>query len=209
MKLSMKIYLLLSTFGLLTCCMVPKNCTQCDLPATIELNPIIAFTDVTPVLYSSHFEVLKYNFSGLVAFRQMPDSSQIRIVFLSEVGIRIMEFSYDNGKVTNTFCLDAIKRKSTINFISHFIEILLQQPSCRKICFEGSENKSNYFCKSKKGCAEFEYLDKRKVKTIFQEGRKKKADAIYSVSSYLPDEIEVKMRYKTVVHLKKVENAFK
>jgi hypothetical protein len=209
MKISTILYLLLNVLILLTSCSVPKNCIQCDLSASIEPNPVIALKNETPVLYSTDIQVTKYHFSGLVAFRQMPDSAGIRIVFLTEVGIRMMEFSYINNVIKNTYCFDAINRKSIVSLMSAFVDFLLEQPDCKNICYNSSENKSNYFCKSKKGSAVFVYIDNSKDQVIFSEGSKKSAVAKYISSSYLPDEIQVKMKHRTVIQMKKVNNAFK
>jgi len=209
MKSLTKVFLLLNILILLIGCAAPKDCIKCELPATIIISPIIKFADDTPVLYNADIKVLKYHFSGLIAFRRMSDSSAIRIVFLTEVGLRMMEFSYENGIAINTYCLDAIKRNSTVRFMDSFIEMLLQQSKIRKTCNNNSLNKSSYFCKLKKGYAEVEYTDNIKDKSIVKEGRKNRIEARYSDNANLPDEINVTMKYQTVIHLKKLNNAFK
>jgi hypothetical protein len=158
MKSLTRAYLLLNVLIVLIGCSSPKDCLKCELPATIEINPVIHFADEKPVLYNADIKVLKYHFSGLIAFRKMSDSSAIKVVFLTEVGLRVMEFSYREGITINTYCIEAIKRNSIVKFMNSFIEMHLQQPIIRKTCKNYSLNKSSYFCKLKRGCAEFATL---------------------------------------------------
>lgn len=202
-------YLILSIFLILTGCGVPRNCIQCDQSSVLDTGAIITLTNQEPILYSSEIKLLKYHFSGLMAFRQMPDSSGVRIVFLSQVGLRVMEFNYKNGNINNTYCPDIIKKQSYIKFIGSIMKALLDQPDCRKTCIKNSENKSDYFCRLKNGYHELEYFNNADVHLILKKGRKLRGEAQYSRSSCLPDEIKLKMRYHSVIQMKKVDNAFK
>jgi hypothetical protein len=209
MKISLKICLLLNILVLLTGCSTPQNCIRSEFPSAIAFDPIIKLSNDAPVLFNADIKVLKYHFSGLIAFRRMADSSTIRIVFLTAVGLKMMEFSYSNGKVSNSYCLEALKKKSAIKLVDKFLEMLLEQRVVKKTCYNSTLNKSGYFCKLNKGCAELEFTENMKSRILLKECNKKTADAIYSLSSNLPDEINVKMKYKTVIQLKKVDNAFK
>jgi hypothetical protein len=171
--------------------------------------PLIELKINTPVLYSADFEVLKYHFSGLIAFRSMIDSNEIRIVFLSEVGIKVIEFKYTNGILMNTYCIESLKRKAFLKFVGNFVEMLLNKPDYRRVCSTNSNNKSTYFCRSMKSYSVFEYSGNNIERAIIKEGKKKKAEGTYRNSLDLPEEIVVQMKYNTLIQMKKVNNAFK
>jgi hypothetical protein len=202
-------YLILSIILIVTSCAIPRDCIQCDRSSLPGVGPIIGFADEKPVLYTTQLDILKYHFSGLMAFRQMADSSGIRVVFLSQVGLRVMEFSYKGGVVTNTYCPEIIKKHSYVKFICSLIQTLLTEPGYRKICVKNSENKSDYFCRSKKGYREFEYLDNNKKLMMIRNGRNSKGEATYGYSAFLPDEIYLKLKYNAILRMKKIDNAFK
>jgi hypothetical protein len=52
-------------------------------------------------------------------------------------------------------------------------------------------------------------IDNIKEQSIVKEGRKKKIEAKYSDTANIPDTINVTMKYHLVIHLKKLNNAFK
>jgi hypothetical protein len=209
MKISTKVCLLLSVFFLSAACYAPKGCISCDRPVNLNFDPVLKLAVDTPELYNTDIAVMKHRLSGLIAFRRMSDSDTTRIVFLTETGMRMMEFSHSNGHATNTYSMDALKKNTTIKFMDSFIEMLLYEPQIRKTCCTISLNKSNYFCKLKKGSAEFEYIDNMKTRTYLQKNRKNTAEARYGLSPHLPDEINIRMKYHTKIQLKKVYHAFK
>jgi hypothetical protein len=172
-------------------------------------NPLIELKTNAPVLYSADFKALQYHFSGLVAFRSMIDSNEIRIVFLSEVGIKVMEFKYTDGILMNTYCIESFKRKAFLKFAGNFIEMLLNKPEYRRVCSTNSNNKSTYFCRSMKSHSVYDFSGNNIERAIIKEGRKKKAEGKYFNSPDVPDEIDVQMKYRTHIQMKKVNNAFK
>jgi hypothetical protein len=201
-------YLILSAL-LFTACNAPKDCIRTSIPPEHPLLPLIALDSSAPVMYSAEFEVLKYNFSGLIAFRQMPQDQQTRIVFLSEVGIRIMEFSFQNGKIINTYCFDAIKKKSVVKFLGGFLQMLLSSPNYHSVCLTQTDHKSDYFCKLEKGYATYGFIDNNRSHVLLHMGRKHYAEGKYVLSPMLPDEILTTMKFNTKIQLKKVNNAFR
>jgi hypothetical protein len=208
MNLSILKYLILSIF-FFSACYVPKNSVRLSNQVEVPLVAIIDLDSNTPVLYSAEFEVMKYKFSGLIAFRYMPENKETRIVFLSEVGIKIMEFAYRDGKIYNTFCIEAVQRKSIVKFLGSFLEMLLSNPECHSVYLNKTDAKSDYFCKLKKGSATYKFTGTNRTNVLLYKGRKKKSEGKYVMSSSLPDEILVGMKHKTQIQLKRVNNAFK
>jgi hypothetical protein len=169
--------------------------------------PVIYLVTDAPVLYSSEFEIMNYRFSGLIAFRKMNDG-EIRSVFLSETGLRIMEFGFKNGEIQNTYCVSFLNKKRIIKFVQKFIILLLEKPECEKFCIEDAGNKSISFCKHMKKRIYVEELKHKRINACFSRGNSK-ACGTYADSAELPDKIRIRMGYRTRISLKKVTNAFK
>jgi hypothetical protein len=139
----------------------------------------------------------------------MPENKETRIVFLTEVGIKVMEFTFHSGEITNTYCIEAVKRKSIVKFIGTFLQMLLNDPVCRSVYLVKTDEKSDYFCKLKKGCATYKFTGENRTQVFLQKGRKKQSEGKYVISSSLPEEILVIMKYSTRIQLKRVNDAFK
>lgn len=190
-------------------CSAPKDCNIIQDDNSTVIQPVIHLIDYSPVLYQANFEVLKYHFSGLIAFRKVNDSDEIRIVLLSEVGLKLMEFSYTNRQIRNTYCSPAITKKTIPKFVGSFLETLVHTPECKSTCFFKEGNKSNYFCRAKSENVFVEtYNEKRSIMKL-RLSRKKGVSSSYIRSSELPEEIAVKMKYRTNINLKRVSDAFK
>ena len=140
-----KIFLFLSCVFFLASCSGPKKCISIQDDNSFTVQPVIHLIDNTPVLYRVNFEVLKYEFSGLIAFRRLNDDDEIRIAMLSDVGLKLMEFSYANHQIQNTYCSPAITKQSIPRFIGSLLKVLVKQPDCKSTCFYREGNKSNYF----------------------------------------------------------------
>lgn len=204
-----KIFFFLSFLLLLGSCSLPKECVPTQKEHTSVIKPVIHLTDNTPVLYQANFEVLKYHFSGLIAFRKIGENDEIRIAFLSEVGLKLMEFSYLKNQIENTYCSPAITKKSIPKFIGSFLELLIHTPECKSTCFYADGEKSNYFCKAKSEKVFVEVDDGERTKMELQKFGNKGVISSYTGLTELPGDITVQMKYRTTIVLKKVANAFK
>jgi hypothetical protein len=209
MKLSTIKYLILSLLIFAAACHVPKDCLRTNTSIIHAIKPIIALDSSAPVLYSADFDVMKYHFSGLIAFRKMIANNETRIVFLTETGIRMMEFKYSDNKIENTFCMDAVKKKLTVKFIGRFIQMLLTEPDCKGLCVTQQNSESNYFCKTKNGYYTFKLNNGVKENALLLNGKNKQAEAKYIDSQTIPDEIKIIMPLHTNIQMKRAINAFK
>lgn len=209
MKLSTIKYLIPSLLIFASACHVPKNCLRIDKGTSQIIRPIIALDSNAPVLYSADFEVMNYYFSGLIAFRKMPVNNETRIVFLTETGIRMMEFRYYNNEIENTFSIDAVKKKSTVKFIGRFIRMLLTEPECKNLCEFNQNDKNNYFCKTKNGYYTCRLNNGGKEHALLFYGKNKQVTANYTILQTVPDEINIIMPMHTNIQMKIALNAFK
>jgi len=209
MKISTIKYFILSLTLIFTACYTPRPCITPNNSIEIYIKPVITLDSSLPVLYSADFEVMKYHFSGLIAFRKMLENNETRIVFLTETGIRMMEFQYSNKKIVNTFCIDAMKKRRMMRFTGSLIQLLLIQPECKRLCTIENNTKNNFFCKTKNGYYTCRLNNGVKDYIRLYNGRKKQIEAHYVHSSGLPDDIDLIMPMNTAIQMKKVDNAFK
>lgn len=204
-----KIFFFHSLLFVLISCGGPQDCITIQVNTSTDIQPVIHLTDNSPVLYRANFEVLKYHFSGLIAFRKVSEYNEIRIALLSEVGLKLMEFSYSQFQIKNTYCSPAIQKKSIPKFIGGLLEMLIHTPECMSTCLYTRGNKSNYFCRAKSGNIFIETNSDGRLTMELHTSKKKGVKSLYTGSTELPDEITVKMKYRTTIILKKVTNAFK
>jgi hypothetical protein len=209
MNLSQKIYLFLSISICLTGCNAEYKCANLATAGDFAYTPVIHFADNSPVLFSSEFEIMKYRFSGLIAFRQMPEINEIRIVFLSETGLKLMEYKYFQGEISNTYCIAVADKKQIKKFIGNFLLLLIENPACNDICVETTNEKSIYFCKSQRIKLEAEIKNNQKIKTCYTK-KNNRVCGTFTDSEELPDNIVVSMSHKKIsINLTRVDNAFK
>ncbi len=209
MNLYLKIFSVLSFLVLAGSCSGPNKCVGFHEDFAAVVQPVIQLPGNSPVLYQASFEVLKYKFSGLIAFRKISKEEEIRVAMLSEVGLKLMEFSYSNQQITTTYCSPVITKKSVPKFIGSFLDMLIHEPQCKSICFYAEGGKSNYFCKAKSEKLFIETGEKGLTSMQLYKSRKKSVKSSYIKSTNVPDEITVQMKYRTTIHLIKIDNAFK
>ncbi len=171
--------------------------------------PIIHLVDNSPVLYSSEFDIMKYKFSGLIAFRQMPETDEIRIVFLSETGLKLMEYKYFNDEISNAYCIPVADKKPVKKFIGKFLLLLIEKPNCIDICLETTDEKSIYFCKNHGIKLKAEIRNNQKIKACITK-KNNRVCGTYTDAEELPENIVVSMSHKKIrINLTRVDNAFK
>lgn len=208
MSLFRKIFLFLSICFCLAACKTPSKCLVSSEVENFNFKPVIDLASNKPVLYSSEFKVLKYRFSGLIAFRHMIKEDEIRIIFLSETGLKLMEFNYKNGEINNSYCISLADRKQVKKFVKKFLLLLIEKTDCKNICIEKTNEKSVYFCKTQGIKLNTGTIENQRIHSCIST-RKSTVYGTYSLSAELPDEIEVTMSHKTRIKLKRVDNAFK
>jgi hypothetical protein len=209
MNLLPKIFFFLSVFIFLTGCKTPYKFGVSTEPDEFIYSPIIHLVNNNPVLYSSEFDIMKYHFSGLIAFRQMPEENEIRIAFLTETGLKLLEYNYKHGEVDNTFCIPIADKKRIKKLIGNFLLLLLETPDCTNLCIENIDGKSTYYCRNNSTKHKAEIIENLKTNACFSK-RSNSACGTYTESEELPDKIEVKMSHgKIRIFLKRIDNAFK
>ncbi|NLR66025.1 hypothetical protein HGH92_17090 [Chitinophaga varians] len=83
-------------------------------------------------LYSTQVNILKHHLSGLLFFKQMPDSS-LRVVFANEMGFKFFDFEFDKqGKFTKHYLLPKMDKKAVVTTLRQDFELVLLRPDLRQ-----------------------------------------------------------------------------
>jgi hypothetical protein len=201
----LKKYFCLSIVLLLTL-NVQKGKAQDSIPANGRA--IINLVKGTPVLYHASFKVLKYTFTGLIVFKSISEEEGVRIVFLSETGLSIAEFSMLNNNITCLSTLPVVDRKGAKKYLSKIIHQVLTPSTCKKIKIKQKSDDLKYICKGKNGKHCYIYTSGNLQEIIYKSSICKKSVACCTKEGFA-ENILIQKRNKTKVKLKKVENAFK
>jgi hypothetical protein len=82
----------------------------------------------TSALYSTQVDILKHHLSGLLFFKQMPDSST-RVVFANEMGFKFFDFEFSrDGKFTKHYLLDKMDKPAVVKTLEQDFALVLMNP---------------------------------------------------------------------------------
>ncbi len=78
-------------------------------------------------LYSTQVDVLKHHLSGLLFFKQMPDSS-LRVVFASEMGLKFFDFAFtSDGGFVKHYMMPKMDKQVIVTTLRNDFELVLQR----------------------------------------------------------------------------------
>ena len=126
MKRYLNLFLLFSSFLLLV------GCT--GIPTGYHSEPIdkkyypgsVLGTGYKTLLYKAKINVFDRYFSGLFFFKKFEDQSY-RIVFLSELGLNLLDLEYKNSEITVKNCQPFLKKESVLNTLKNDLGLLVKQ----------------------------------------------------------------------------------
>ncbi|MEI7596282.1 MAG: hypothetical protein WCK02_11080 [Bacteroidota bacterium] len=164
MKLFRITYLLLSSLVFFYACSPIHGFHKADKNKqnnTLSINSAIDSSVKTSV-YKAQINIYKKYFSGLFLVKYIPKDSSYHIVFLSEVGLNLLDLEYKNNNMNVISCQDFLNKKAILNTIKNdFLLLFLEQNQNRKIIlYENNNNdeqvlkysykwrKFYYFCKN-------------------------------------------------------------
>lgn len=83
-------------------------------------------------LYSTQVDILKHHLSGLLFFKQMPDSS-LRVVFANEMGFKFFDFEFTrDGGFVKHYMLPKMDKKAVVKTLRSDFELVLLRPDLRQ-----------------------------------------------------------------------------
>ncbi len=144
--------LLLSSVWLLTNCSISKyRRLSCTNEQTI-LKPVLAACIANK--YKANIDVLKNHFTGILIVKQT-DSLTTRMVFVTELGIKLFDFETTNGTIKTNYIFEALNKPSFVkglqdNFSNMFLLNTVGQhfEACKKGSLEilkRRQNKNSWF----------------------------------------------------------------
>lgn len=116
--------------GLLSgCSSAYKNLQQ----AGGDVNCITKFRpQFNNTLYSTQVDILKHHLSGLLYFKQMPDSN-LRVVFTNEMGFKFFDFEFTrDGGFVKHYMLPKMDKKAVVKTLRSDFELVLLRPDLRQ-----------------------------------------------------------------------------
>ncbi|MFY0253891.1 hypothetical protein ACDQ55_08065 [Chitinophaga sp. 30R24] len=135
-------YFLLSSLLMIavSCCSVYKGLK----PAKGSVDCIGQFSPrFNATLYSTQVDILKHHLSGLLFFKQMPDSST-RVVFANEMGFKFFDFEFDrNGNFTKHYLLAKMDKKAVVKTLQQDFALVLLHPDLRQ-AYVAADNRYRY-----------------------------------------------------------------
>lgn len=94
-------------------------------------------------LYSTQVNILQHHLSGLLFFKQMPDSS-LRIVFANEMGFKFFDFEFDRqGNFTKHYLLPKMDKKAVVKTLRQDFELVLLHPDLQQ-AHTATDNRYRY-----------------------------------------------------------------
>ena len=204
MSPSLKKYLFLSLFAFTIA--VPKHFAQ-ELPHHISRSVIFLNAD-TPLLYHASFKVFKYKFTGLIVFKNISEEEGTRIVFLSEAGLSIAEFSMKNNKIECLKAMPMVDRRSAKNYFARIIRMVLTPADCKKTKLEQNTQNTIQICKGKNGKHYYIYTAENLKEIRFKKGLSRKSIG-FCENGVKTEKVLIQKRKKVLVEMKIVENAIK
>jgi hypothetical protein len=114
----------------------------------LEWKPVIHET----IKYSTQVKALNNEFSGILLFKPMSDSS-LRIVFTNQFGIKFFDFEFaKNGDFVKHFILPQMDKDAVVNLLRKDFEMLLMKydPSQAEVLTDGSQTFSTFALKKGK-----------------------------------------------------------
>lgn len=134
--------LYLSSFLLLLCfasCKISKykhkSCSEVALTEQV-LTPIIKPNQ--PLKYKATIDVLKNHLSGILIVKQT-DSVTTHFVFVTELGMKMFDFSYANNKMNAEFVFDPLNKPKLISsLMRNFEYMFLLNAMNKQACDDGN-----------------------------------------------------------------------
>lgn len=120
------ILLLLINIVLLNSCSTTKHYKAVS-HSNIQLQPVLNATYNT-ALYKASIDIGDKHFSGLFYFKKLPNE-EYRILFLSEIGLNLLELKYSHGLFEVINCQKFLNRKSLLNTLQNDLELLIATPA--------------------------------------------------------------------------------
>ena len=161
-----------------------------------------------PVLYHASFKVLKYRFTGLIVFKYLPEKKHFHVVFLSETGLSLAEFTANNTDIKVLKTLPVANRKSIKKYMAGIIRLITTSNECRQIKYRTDDGSDQIICKGKYGKHYYLYSDQNMSQISYKKSWRRRAVGKYDSEVY-PTNILLYKGKNPKVEMKIIEHAIK
>lgn len=174
-----------------------------------DVNCIKAFSpQFSNTLYSAYVDVTKHHFSGMLFFKQMPDSS-MRIVFTNEIGVKFFDFGFTKDEqFIKYYALHKLDKKVVINALKNDLRLVLLHPDLSK-AKSLKDAAYNYVAVPDKNGHDYYITDNCKKLVRIEKSSKRKPVVEVQMLDYkagIPDSIHIQHKnFKFTIALKRVE----
>jgi hypothetical protein len=179
-------------------------------PSGGDVNCIRQFAPhLTNNLYSAYVDVTKHHFSGLLLFKEMPDSS-FRVVFTNEMGVKFFDFAFlKDGSFVKYYVLKKMDKKVVVNALRKDIELALMRSdlSDATMLTDGSNNYVTLPDKRGHDCYITDNTCNRLLRIEKTSHRRAIEDIqFFNCANGVPDSIDIRHKnFKFTIALKKIE----
>ena len=113
------------------------------------------------VLFKAQIQLYNKYFSGLLFIKSI-ENNTIRIVFVTEIGIKIFEFEFINNDFNVHYCLEMFNKKVILKTLEKDIKLLLMNNLVdEKVkIFEDKKSKNKVYKLKKNGQSNYYFIDK-------------------------------------------------
>lgn len=198
--------LLVTVMGMAGCRSVYKGLE----PVNGDVNCIRQFSpQFTSTLYSTQVDILKHHLSGLLFFKQMPDSST-RVVFANEMGFKFFDFEFDKqGNFTKHYLMAKMDRKAVVRTLQQDFALVLLRPDLQQ-AHVATDSRYRYIVVPTEKGNNYYITDTActKLVRIEKSSRRKPAVTLWMqhYSNGVPDTIHIRHEhFKFNISLQKVE----
>ena len=202
----MRLLLLISLIVFICSCKSTYKTIKSD---TEKYYPASFISESTSLLYKTKIDAFGNYFSGLL-FIKPQSSDSVRIVFMSELGLKFFDFEIIGNENKINYCLEALNKPYIVNTLVNDFRIMLLKVDAKKIKSKqiaDSDISSIKYLKPKKTICKFQKPDDRVIELKHKSSFSKSVRITYSdFINKIPEKINIIHRYiKLSIELNLIE----
>lgn len=145
----MKLLILISWFFLEVSCIAAQNVSNVE-NNSMNVTGIPVFVEGThEVVFRGTTDVYKHYFSGIFAVKK-EKTKKFRVVLMSEVGMTLLDLSFDPKGFYLNYCIEPLNRKRLLKLLYHDFLLLVNMPKPEELELLKRKGKKDQFIIYKK-----------------------------------------------------------
>jgi hypothetical protein len=128
----MRLFILISWLLLQVSCIAGQNTLNVEINPS-NINGIPVFTNGTKeAVFRGTMEVYKHYYSGIFAVKKEA-VEKFRVVLMSEVGMTLLDFSFDTNVFEVIYCIEPLNKKGLLKLLYHDFLLLVNTPNPKEL----------------------------------------------------------------------------